>query len=109
MSLPLDPRFGLASEPDELDGREFSAVMNALKNQRLYSQRMADRNKDPDAAARNHTNALEIQVLMDKLDAARWGTRGLTIKPLRRRSKAYGPENDLQPGARSLRIPSRAA
>ena len=106
MSLPLDPRFGLRSEPDELDGREYAAVMNALKNQRLYSQRMADRNKDPDAAERNRLNAFEIQVLMDKLEAARHGTRGLTIKPLRRRSRAYGPENDLQPGARSLRIPA---
>lgn len=97
MSLPLDARFGLDSEPDELDGREYMLLMAALRNQWLYSQRLADRNKDPEAAERNRVNALELRVLMDKIDAARHGTRGLTIKPLRRRSKAYGPENDMQP------------
>ena len=97
MSLPLDARFGLNSEPDELDGREYMLLMAALRNQRLYSQRLADRNKDPEAAERNRVNAFEINLLMAKIDAARHGTRGLTIKPLRRRSHAYGPKNDMQP------------
>jgi len=95
--LPLDPRFGLSSEPDELDGREYMLLVAALNNQRLYSQRLADKNKDPEAAERNRLNAFEIKVLVDKLDAARHGTRGLTIKPLRKTSRAYGPENDMQP------------
>jgi hypothetical protein len=99
MSLPLNARFGLDSEPDELDGREYMLLMAALRNQRQYSLGMATRNKDPEAAERNRVNALEIQVLADKLDAARHGTRGLTIKPLRKTSKAYGPENDMQPRA----------
>jgi len=97
MSLPLDPRFGIRSEPDELDGREYALLVAALNNQRLYSERLADRNKDPEAAERNRLNAFEIKVLTDKIDAARHGTRGLTIKPLRKTSPAYGPENDMRP------------
>lgn len=97
MTLPLDARFGLAVEPDELDGREYMLLVAALNNQRLYSERLADKNKDPEAAERNRLNAFEIKVLVDKLDAARHGTRGLTIKPLRRRSRAYGPGLDMRP------------
>lgn len=97
MSLPLDPRFGLIAEPDELDGREYGMLMAALNNQRLYSVRLAERNKDPEAAARNHVNALEMQTLMDKIERARWGTRGLTIKPLRQRSKVNNPNLDMRP------------
>ncbi len=97
MPLPLDARFGLDSEPDELDGREYMLLVAALNNQRKYSEGLALRNKDPEAVERNRVNVLEYQVLLDKLDAARRGTRGLTIKPLRRRSRAYGRELDMRP------------
>lgn len=69
MSLPLSPRFGLTSEPDQLDGRERMLVLNALNNQRRYAQGLAERNKDEEARGRNLVWALEIKVLHDKIEA----------------------------------------
>jgi hypothetical protein len=44
-------------------------ILNALRNQRMYSVRLAKINKDEEAKGRNMVNALEIQVLMEKLEA----------------------------------------
>lgn len=63
-------RFGLDAPPDALDGREMALVLNALNNQRRYSLGLAARNKDQEAAGRNLVNALEIEVLIDKLKGA---------------------------------------
>jgi hypothetical protein len=60
-------RFGLDSAPGELNDREMSLVINALRIQRLYCLNLARRNKDPEAMGRNMVNALEFQVLSDKL------------------------------------------
>lgn len=97
MSLPLDARFGFDAEPDELDGREYMLLMGALRMSLMYSRGLAERNKDPEAAERNRVNELEMRLLMEKIDAARKGTRGLTIKPLRQRSKANDPRLDMRP------------
>jgi hypothetical protein len=69
MTLRDAPRFGLTSGPDTLDVRERNMILNALRNQRMYSVRLAKINKDEEAKGRNMVNALEIQVLMEKLEA----------------------------------------
>lgn len=69
MTLRDAPRFGLTSGPDTLDVRERNAILNALNNQRRYSLGLAKNNKDEEARGRNIVNALEIKVLMEKLEA----------------------------------------
>lgn len=69
MTLRNAPRFGITSDPDTLDVRERNAILNALNNQRRYSTRLAENNRDEEAKGRNMVNALEIQVLMEKLEA----------------------------------------
>lgn len=86
MPLPLDARFGLDSGPNELDARELELVLNALRNQRMYSLRLAFRNREPEAEGRNRVNALEIEVLARKIEAAKGDTRGLILSPLRKES-----------------------
>lgn len=89
MGLPLDARFGLDSDRDELDGRETMLLLNALGNQRRYSLTLAERNRDPEAAARNHLNALELKCLIQKLKDVRGEARGLRIRPLKRRRRTH--------------------
>lgn len=67
MTLRDAPRFGFTSGPDTLDVRERSMILNALNNQRMYSVRLAANNRDEEAKGRNLVNALEVQVLIDKL------------------------------------------
>ena len=85
MTLPLDARFGLDSDRDELDGREVMLLMAALGNQRRYSLRLAERNRDPEAAGRNHVNALELKCLIQKIEDIQGTARGLRLRPLKRR------------------------
>jgi hypothetical protein len=62
-------RFGLDTGADELNGRERAMILNALNNQRRYSMRLASNNRDEEAKGRNIVNALELKVLMEKLEA----------------------------------------
>jgi len=70
MSLPLDARFGLNSGPGSLDGRELMLIQGALGAQRRYMRGLAERNRDPEAAAQNLLNAMEVRLLSEKL--AQW-------------------------------------
>lgn len=63
-------RFGLTSGPLELDEREMAIIANALRNQWVYSKRLAEKNKDEEARGRNLVNALEIKILIDKVKGA---------------------------------------
>ena len=60
-------RFGLTSAPDELDARETGLILGALSAQKRYCLRLAAKNSDTEAMGRNMVNALELEVLMDKL------------------------------------------
>lgn len=62
-------RFGMDTRTHELGPREMNIIKVALSNHRRYFVNLARRNREPEVTGRNTIYALEIQILLEKLDA----------------------------------------